>query len=247
MKGERGARINLNYTGTFLVHPVMHHIFPSAVGLKCKLYLALHLKANILLQNYARMREQFGKEEWSYMPHTYILPGERDQLRRKMRKVKNSFWIIKPPNLFCGMGIKVINDFKEVPVKKGPLCVQRYLKKPLLIDGLKFDLRVYVLVTSVEPLRVFLYEEGLARKPVVTLIHRIFRNKVYLKSPSTKWIISKKLSALFWQNWVLTREFEFAIFFAACQNQWKSRQSCLIVTTELISICNLCTPDFCTL
>ena len=185
------------------------------------------------------MREQFGKEEWSYMPHTYILPGERDQLRRKMRKVKNSFWIIKPPNLFCGMGIKVINDFKEVPVKKGPLCVQRYLKKPLLIDGLKFDLRVYVLVTSVEPLRVFLYEEGLARKPVVTLIHRIFRNKVYLKFPSTKWIISKKLSALFWQNWVLTREFEFAIFFAAYQNQWKSRQSCLIVTTELISICNL--------
>merc|ERR1712038_1405594 len=84
-----------------------------------------------------------------------------DQLRRRMRKVKNSFWIIKPPNLFCGMGIKVINDFKEVPVKKGPLCVQRYLKKPLLIDGLKFDLRVYVLVTSVEPLRVFLYEEGL--------------------------------------------------------------------------------------
>ena len=208
------------------------------MGLKCKLDLALHLKANFLLQNYARMREQFGKEEWSYMPHTYILPGERDQLRRKMRKVKNSFWIIKPPNLFCGMGIKVINDFKEVPVKKGPLCVQRYLKKPLLIDGLKFDLRVYVLVTSVEPLRVFLYEEGLARKPVVTLIHRIFRNKVYLKFPSTKWIISKKLSALFWQNWVLTREFEFAIFFAAWQNQWKSRQSCLIVTTELISICN---------
>ena len=41
VKGERGARINLNYTGTFLVHPVMHHIFPSAVGLKCKLYLAL--------------------------------------------------------------------------------------------------------------------------------------------------------------------------------------------------------------
>ena len=158
----------------------------GVLGLKCKLDLALHHKAIFLLQNYARMREQFGKEEWSYMPHTYILPGERDQLRRKMRKVKNSFWIIKPPNLFCGMGIKVINDFKEVPVKKGPLCVQRYLKKPLLIDGLKFDLRVYVLVTSVEPLRVFLYEEGLARKPVVTLIHRIFRNKVLLKIPFNK-------------------------------------------------------------
>ena len=110
------------------------------------------------------------------MPQTFILPEERDLLTKKMRRAKKSFWIVKPPNLFCGMGIKVINSFKDVPVKKGQQCVQRYLKKPLLIDGLKFDLRVYVLVTSVEPLRVFLYEEGLARKPVVTLIHRIFRN-----------------------------------------------------------------------
>ena len=126
------------------------------------------------------MREEFGKDEWSYMPHTYILPGERDLLRRAMKRAKNSFWIIKPPNLFCGMGIKVINDFKDVPVKKGPLCVQRYLKKPLLINGLKFDLRVYVLVTSVEPLRVFLYEEGLARHPLVTTRYNtlLSRNKV---------------------------------------------------------------------
>ena len=134
---------------------------------------------DLLLQNYARMREEFGKDEWRYMPHTYILPGERDLLRRAMRRAKNSFWIIKPPNLFCGMGIKVINDFKDVPVKKGPLCVQRYLKRPLLINGLKFDLRVYVLVTSVEPLRVFLYEEGLARHPLVTSLQTISRNKVF--------------------------------------------------------------------
>ena len=43
------------------------------------------------------------------------------------------------------------------------MVVSEYVAKPLLIDGYKFDLRVYVAMTSINPLRVYIYEDGLAR------------------------------------------------------------------------------------
>lgn len=48
-------------------------------------------------------------------------------------------------------------------VKRCGLYFCRYLHKPYLISGNKFDLRIYVYVTSYDPLRVYIFNDGLVR------------------------------------------------------------------------------------
>lgn len=54
------------------------------------------------------------------------------------------------------------NKFEEISTKQNYIASE-YISSPLLINGLKFDLRIYVAVTSVNPLRIYVYEEGLVR------------------------------------------------------------------------------------
>ncbi|XP_048339735.1 tubulin monoglutamylase TTLL4 isoform X2 [Sphaerodactylus townsendi] len=74
----------------------------------------------------------------------------------------------KPPEVDCeatsarGIGIQVIHKWNQLP-KRRPLLVQRYLHKPYLIGGSKFDLRIYVYVTCYDPLRIYLFKDGLVR------------------------------------------------------------------------------------
>ncbi len=58
------------------------------------------------------------------------------------------------------------------------IIVQEYLDKPLLVDGFKCDMRIYVLMTSCDPLRVFLYHDGLLRLATEKYIHPSEANSV---------------------------------------------------------------------
>ena len=39
----------------------------------------------------------------------------------------------------------------------------KYVHKPHLLNGYKYDLRIYVLVTSMDPLKIYIYHNGLVR------------------------------------------------------------------------------------
>lgn len=77
-----------------------------------------------------------------------VLPRQKNGL---------NLWILKPSSLSRGRGIYLLDDLTAIACSQ-PSVIQRYIADPFLYQGLKFDLRLYVLVTSFHPLEAFLYK-----------------------------------------------------------------------------------------
>jgi len=60
------------------------------------------------------------------------------------------------------------------------------------VDNLKFDLRIYVLITSVIPLRIFIYKEGLARFATQDYVSPLGSNLNNLFMHLTNYAINKE-------------------------------------------------------
>ncbi|KAK8387363.1 hypothetical protein O3P69_018148 [Scylla paramamosain] len=116
-----------------------------------------------LWKNFLRLQTKFGKEEFGFIPKTFVLPGDMKALKATFDKegVKKK-WIVKPPASARGTGIQVVHKWPQVPTDTA-VVVQRYISRPYLINDTKFDMRIYVLVTSFHPLRIYLYQDGLVR------------------------------------------------------------------------------------
>lgn len=123
-------------------------------------------RKDLLWRNVSRMHRRFGRT-YHITPQGYILPKGSPAWETARARQPDALWIWKPCSQSCGRGIKVLSseiseeDAKEMGRKRG--IVQRYIPNPMLVNGYKFDLRVYVVVVSYEPLKVYLNDEGLVR------------------------------------------------------------------------------------
>ncbi|KAE9011262.1 hypothetical protein PF005_g10605 [Phytophthora fragariae] len=113
------------------------------------------------------------RQAFDIIPPTFLLPKEyvafvqafqerSERLRRSGLSEAKNIWIMKPVALSRGRGISLVNDLSQV-IYGEQVVIQEYIAAPRLLDGFKFDLRLYVLVTSFNPLEAFLYDEGFVR------------------------------------------------------------------------------------
>uniref|UniRef100_A0A8D2LN62 Tubulin--tyrosine ligase-like protein 5 n=1 Tax=Varanus komodoensis TaxID=61221 RepID=A0A8D2LN62_VARKO len=114
-----------------------------------------------LYKNINRMQQAYGFKTFHVLPQTFILPAEYQEFCNSYSKDRGP-WIVKPVASSRGRGVYLINNPNQISLEEN-ILVSRYINNPLLIDDFKFDVRLYVLVTSYDPLIIYLYEEGLAR------------------------------------------------------------------------------------
>ena len=121
-------------------------------------YLA---RKNLLAKNLLAMQKLI-PEQYNFFPQTWILPNDAPAFKMQFNDRRAKTFIVKPDFESQGNGIFLTRNYEWIQPNEHYVA-QKYLHKPFLIEGLKFDLRIYVLVTGISPLRCFIYKEGLAR------------------------------------------------------------------------------------
>jgi hypothetical protein len=143
------------YFKSLLPHQIVNRI-PNSSTMCMKVSLARAVR---------RMQETFGVL-YAITPVTYILPDEVRAVEAARRAAPDVKFILKPSAGALGAGIEILRIGAPIPpayCAPNSSAVAQVYVEPLLLENRKFDLRVYALVASLDPLRVFISRDGIAR------------------------------------------------------------------------------------
>ncbi|XP_057969004.1 uncharacterized protein LOC131158277 isoform X2 [Malania oleifera] len=108
------------------------------------------------------VQKAHGSPEW-FQP-TYNLETQLSQLIGdyciRKRDDLDNLWILKPWNMARTIDTTITGDLSAIirVMETGPKICQKYIEHPALFKGKKFDLRYIVLVRSINPLEIFLWD-----------------------------------------------------------------------------------------
>jgi len=115
-----------------------------------------------LSRNLARLQKKY-PGEYDFFPETYVMPMDYEAFKMQFEDPrKMDTYIVKPQASSQGKGIFLAQTWKNVP-NSHRYIAQRYISNPYLLDDLKFDLRIYVLLTACDPMKIYLFKDGLVR------------------------------------------------------------------------------------
>jgi len=98
----------------------------------------------------------------AFVPKVFSMPEDYHLFQQAALDNPDKRWLLKPKNGARGKGIQLVGDPADVPMESSWM-VQEYLEKPHTMHGRKYVLRLYVLVSSISPFRVYLYHQGFAK------------------------------------------------------------------------------------
>ncbi|XP_053973299.1 tubulin polyglutamylase TTLL13-like [Hylaeus volcanicus] len=118
-------------------------------------------RKDLLARNLNRMLKLFPKD-YNFFPKTWCFPADHGEAIAYAKLRRSKTFIVKPDTGCQGRGIYLTRNLKDIKPTERMIC-QVYVARPFLVDGYKFDLRIYALITSCDPLRVYVYNDGLVR------------------------------------------------------------------------------------
>ena len=119
-------------------------------------------RKDLLYKNISKYKSLFPGTGFNFISDSFLLPNEHKFLEDEISKSPDTLWIAKPFANCQGRGIFLTNNIEDIPALQ-KLIVSKYIQNPYLIHNKKFDLRCYVLLTSLLPLRIYRFNEGLVR------------------------------------------------------------------------------------
>jgi hypothetical protein len=153
-------------------------------------------------------------------PETFLVddePGELERLVARARAEPDAIWIRKPVARGRGIGVAVLTDVEAYARERarerehGSELVQRYVERPLLLEGTKSEVRSYVLVACTDPLLV-LYHDGTVRLTSLPYARGDWQNPLrhvtntYRQKQASPALWQERGSALKWTLGMLGRD-----------------------------------------